>query len=71
MIDELADAEMLAYYENQREYNGICVIEDRTERVLSSQNSMCKHYCDMEFISRYDIYTSKLSPHVGALSTQY
>ena len=55
MIDELADAEMLAYYENLRDKNGIREIEDRTEWILSSQNSMCKYYYDMEFIRKCNV----------------
>ena len=71
MIDELADAEMLAYYENLRENNGIREIEERRERILSSQNSMCKYYCDMGFINRCEIYTSMLSDYYRTIISRW
>ncbi len=63
VIDMFGDASMLAYYKNLHEKNGVHEMEERKERIRTSQNSMCRIYCELGCISNSQIYKSMLSDH--------
>ena len=53
------------------ENNGNREIEERRHRILASQNSMCKYYCDMELHIRCEIYTSMLSDYFRVIISRW
>ena len=52
MIDAFRDSRWLRYYTNLGSKNGEREIKEREERIRSSQNSMCKYYCELHLIDR-------------------
>ena len=54
---------MLSYYENLRGNNSQREMEERIERIRNSENSMCKYYCELDFINHSQIYNSMLSDY--------
>ena len=61
MIDRLAGSTMVLYYENLCSENGNREKIQRAQRILSSPNSMCRYYCELQLHTGTVIYTSMLS----------
>ena len=72
MIDAFRDSRWLRYYANLGNKNGEREILEREERIRSSQNSMCKYYCELHLIDRKaEIYCSMLSDYYRVIITRW
>ena len=63
MVDKLKGSGMLSYYEELRGENGIREIKEREQRILTSQNSLCKYYVELGLVDKCNIYSSMLSDY--------
>ena len=63
MVDKLNGSEMLSYYEELWGENGIREIKEQEQRILTSQNSLCKYYVELGLVDKCNIYSSMLSDY--------
>ena len=61
----------LLYYQNLRSNNGLREMEERKQRILSSPNSLCQYYCELDLQNRSIIYSSMLSDFFRVVITRW
>ena len=63
VMEMFDDASMISYYKDLQGNYGIHEKEEREVRIRTSENSMCRIYCDLDCISKCQIYSSMLTDY--------
>ena len=72
MIEVFGDSRWLRYYANLNDKNGEREMNDREMRIRTSQNSMCKYYCDLHLTdNKAEIYCSMLSDYYRVIISRW
>ena len=70
VMDMFEDSTMLTYYRNLHDKNGEQEINERAERIQSSEQSMCKYYRELN-MSPSSIYNSMLSDYYRIIISRW
>ena len=67
----LLDSSMVDYYKKLREKNREHELMEREQRILKSNNSMCRYYCEFDLMAKCDIYCSMLNDYYRIIITRW
>lgn len=62
---------MLTYYKNLSDKNGNREIKEREDRILSSQQSLCRYYVELNLMNKSLIYNSMLSDYYRMIISRW
>ena len=71
IIDKFDDSVMLTYYKNLSDKNGDREIKEREDRILSSQQSLCRYYVELNLMNKSLIYNSMLSDYYRMIISRW
>ena len=71
IMDMFSDGEMMKYYKTLHGKSGSQDMEEREQRIRTSQQSMCKYYSELGLISESQIYNSMLSDYYRVIISRW
>ena len=71
IMDMFGGGAMMKYYKDLHDSNGDQEMEEREQRIRTSEQSMCKYYCELELINNSQIYNSMLSDYYRVIISRW